>query len=266
MMGDLFAAIAICMAFVIGAVAVVLGSYLLARKMLHGEHEKEPANDAAGQVGGRIALLYGLILALVYAQELSDYKDVRIALSEEGVAIADVFNDIQRYGGTQVVPVQRDLLKYATIVAGEEWDRLGRGEGLSANGWTQWGNAYERVLSLKPQTDRERYLANRMRDRITSVARMRQMRASGIEENFADVFWPPALIGLILLAVPLYVYRPTRSLVVLLSVFGAYAGVILFFIYAFSDPFEKPARVEPVLFQQLRGDFAAALAKTLPTH
>lgn len=260
-MSDLFLSIAICLAFVGAAIAIVLGSYMVARKVLGGEHEIEPANDAAGEVGGRIALLYGLILALVYAQELSDYKDIRAGLSEEGVAIADVFNDIRRYGGAETVPVQRELLKYATTVAGEEWDRLGRGEGLSPGGWTQWENVYERVLNLKPKTDRERYLANRMRDRITSVARLRQTRAAGIGVKFSDVFWPPALIGLILLAIPLYVYRPSRSHIVLLSVFGAYSGVILFFIYAFSDPFEKPARIEPLIFRQLQADFTATLTK-----
>jgi hypothetical protein len=95
-----------------------------------------------------------------------------------------------------------------------------------------------------------------MRDRITSIARLRQSRTAPMGEDFNGVFWPPAIIGLVLLAIPFYVYRPLRSHVVLLAVFGAYAGVILFFIYAFSNPFQNPARIEPLAFERLQADFA----------
>lgn len=244
----------ICAAFVAAAIAIVLGSYFVARRVLNTGGDGDRTDEAAGAVGGRIAALYGLILALVYAQELCDYKDVRAALSEEAVAVADVFHDIQRYGGPEVAPVQNALSKYVGTVAGEEWEMLGRGEGLSPRAWEEWNRAYEQVLDLKPISDREHFLAGRMRERITSIARMRQTRTASVGAN-ASVFWPPALIGLVLLAIPFYVYRPSRPHLVLLSVFGAYSGVILFFIYAFSNPFQKPARIEPVIFEQLQADF-----------
>jgi len=260
-MADSVLSALICMAFMATAIAVVMGTYLIARRVLGTGREFDRAHEAAGAVGGRLALLYGLILALVYAQELSDYKDIRAAVTEEAVAVADVFHDIRRYGGPEVRAVQQELLKYVSSVVDVEWDLLGRKIGLSQRGWEEWDNVYVRLLNLRPGTEKERYLANRMRDRITSIARLRQTREASIRESFANVFWPPALIGLILLAIPLYVYRPSRSHIVLLSVFGAYSGVILFFIYAFSDPFQKPARIEPVAFQKLQADFTVELAR-----
>lgn len=259
-MTDSLVSAGICAAFVGIAIAVVLGSYFAARTVL-GREESERTHETAAAVGTRIATLYGLILALVYAQELSDYKDIRSALVEEAVAIADVYNDIRRYGGPDVVPVQKDIRDYLITAAGPEWDSLGRAKILSPRAWADWEDVYQRVLDLRPSTDREHFLANRMRDRITTIARLRQTRTAPVGEDFSGVFWPPAIIGLVLLAIPFYVSRPSRSHLVLLSVFGAYSGVILFFIYAFSNPFQEPARIEPLAFKRLQLDFAKPLPK-----
>jgi hypothetical protein len=87
-MTDLLVSARICAAFVGIAIAIVLSSYLFARKVLSGDAER--MNEAVSAVGTRLATLYGLILALVHAQDLSDYKDIRSALVDEAVATADV--------------------------------------------------------------------------------------------------------------------------------------------------------------------------------
>jgi hypothetical protein len=90
-----------------------------------------------------------------------------------------------------------------------------------------------------------------MLERITDIAGLRQVRESTATGGFGELFLAPALIGLVLLAAPFYVYRPSRTHLALISLFGAYSGVILFFIYAFADPFEEPGKMEPVAFQRL---------------
>ncbi|WP_455271140.1 bestrophin-like domain [Rhizobium herbae] len=247
-------------AFVCGALAIVFGCYFAARKILNPGLEGDRTHDAATTVAVRIAALHGLILALVYAQELDDYKGIRNNLIEEAVAISDVYNDAVRYGGAIVVPIQQDLANYVSTVVGEEWDMLGHRQGLSPKAWTQWNDVYDRLLDLTPETDRQRYLSNRMRDRATSIARFRQIREETAAGGFGGMFWAPALIGLCLLSIPFYVYRPTRTHVFLLSIFGAYSGVVLFFIFAFSNPFEQPGKLDPVAFENLlRGDMGKSL-------
>ena len=243
------------LAFVAGATAIVLASYFLARRLLPEGTESDRTHDVAGSVAFRIAALHGLILGLVYAQELSDYKDVRSALTEEAIAVTDVYNDIRRYGGGEVDPVQDGLKRYLSTVIDVEWGMLGRSEGLSPQAWAEWEGVYERLLNLQPTTNRERWLGDRMLGRITDVAKLREAREAGVFGRFSGLFWAPAIAGLALLSVPFHVYRPTRGHLVLLSTFGIYSGVVLFFIYAFSDPFRPPGRLEPVAFERLlRGD------------
>ena len=264
-MADFWISAVIGLAFAAGAVTIVFGSYFLARRLLDAGAEGDRTPEAAASIAVRIATLHGLILALVYAQELDDYKGIRSILTEEATAISDVYHDAGRYGGPVVARVQAKLAHYLDTVVSEEWDKLARGEGLSAQAWIDWDDVYQTVLNLAPATDRERYLAGRMRDRIAAVAGFRQLRETTAVGRFSGLFWTPALVGLALLAVPFYVYRPSRNNLVLLSIFALYSGVILFFIYAFANPFAQPGKLQPTPFLHLlRGDIGQSLPPKPP--
>jgi hypothetical protein len=61
---------------VVAAVILVLGCYFAEWRLLNPGAEGDRTHDAARAVAVRIAALHGLILALVYAQELDDYKGI----------------------------------------------------------------------------------------------------------------------------------------------------------------------------------------------
>ncbi|TDK29913.1 DUF4239 domain-containing protein [Rhizobium deserti] len=260
---DLLSSIAAGVGFVVATVCLVLASYLVARALLHPGNEGDRTLEVAGNVAVRVATLHSLILGLVYAQELDDYKGVRSTLLDEAVAISDVFNDARRYGGEVVVPVQQGLARYVATVVNEEWDSLARHEGLSPKAWQAWEHVYGTLLDLAPATERERYLSGRMKDRVTAIARFRQVREAPTVSRFSGLFWAPAIIGLIIVSAAFYVYRPSRTHLVLLGLFGAYSGVILFFIFAFGNPYANPGKLEPRPFQQLLdGDVGRSIETT----
>lgn len=241
------------------AVAIVLIAYSLARRFLHPGHETDRSFELAGNVGVRIAALHGLILALVYAQELDDYKALRAVLVQEAVAVSDVWHDAERYGGALKPGVQQGMTAYLREVVTNEWPRLAEREGLSGAAWTTWDDIYAQILDADPETPRQEYLRGRMLDRVTEIASYRQQREAVAQRTFAVLFWVPALVGLALLAVPFYLSRPSKTHLILMSLFGAYSGMVLFFIYAFSNPFQAPGRLEPVPFQRLLdGDIGRA--------
>ena len=258
--GGLLLTLLFGVAFVLATVVLVVGSYFLARKLLHPGHEGDRTLEVAGNVAVRVATLHSLILGLVYAQELDDYKGVRATLTDEAIAISDVFNDVHRYGGGIEAPVKQGLALYVSTVIDDEWAMLARREGLSPKAWIEWDRVYGLLLDLQPVTEREKYLASRMKDRVTTIARFRQLREATAVDRFSGLFWGPALVGLVIVSAAFYVYRPTRSHVILLSFFGAYSGVILFFIFAFGNPYANPGKLEPRPFEQLlRGDMGKSL-------
>ncbi|WP_244505403.1 hypothetical protein [Rhizobium sp. LCM 4573] len=192
-MSDLLISLAIGIGFVLGTIALVLGSYFIARTLLHPGYEGDRTWDVANNVAVRIATLHGLILGLVYAQELDDYKGVRATLTDEAIAISDVYHDAGRYGGVIVVPLQEGLARYLAVVVDEEWPLLAQHQGLSPKAWMIWDEVYRRLLDLSPTTDRERYLSQRMKDRIASIARYRQLREATSVSRFSGLFWGAGL-------------------------------------------------------------------------
>jgi hypothetical protein len=260
---ELVCSLLIALMFVAIAISLVLVPYFVTRKLVGFNADTDKTYDAASAVAFRIAALHGLILALVYAQELNDFQSIRTVLTEEAVAVADLFYDAGRYGGPESQPIRRDLANYTALVVNQEWDLLGRGAGLSPEASKQWNDAYLRLLDLNPVSKRQNFLADRMLRRVTDLARFRQLRLSTATDGFSYIFWAPALIGTMLVAVPFFVFPPTRANLLLLCLFGTYAGIILFFIFAFDNPFSVPGRLAPEPFQYLlRHEMGNFLNKT----
>ena len=222
-------------------------------------HDHPPVvRDAAQVVGLRTAALFGVILAMVYAQELGQYQQVRDGLSREAVAIADVFHDARRYGGEVAEPVQAAMRDYVRYVVEREWRLLGTEKRLSRRAWDARERAYTAVLDAVPATPREVALRERMLARLGVIAEHRHLREEWAEQGFSVVFWLPALAGLVLVTLPLCVFPPTRQTRLLLASLGAYAGLVLFFVQAFSSPFTYPLHDPPGAFERLlENDFDA---------
>ena len=222
-------------------------------------HAHPPAvRDAAQVIGLRTAALFGVILAMVYAQELGQYQQVREGLSREAVAIADVFHDAGRYGGNVAEPVQSAMRDYVHFVVEREWRLLGTEQRLSRRAWEARERAYAAVLDAVPTSPREVALRERMLARLGVIAEHRHLREEWAAQGFSMVFWLPALAGLVLVTLPLCVFPPTRPTRLLLASLGAYAGLVLFFVQAFASPFAYPLHDPPGAFERLlENDFDA---------
>ncbi|MCY0153015.1 hypothetical protein OEG86_13090 [Hoeflea alexandrii] len=68
---------------------------------------------------------------------------------------------------------------------------------------------------------------------------MKTMRPSSI----SAMFWFAAMAGVVLIALAYYPYPVQRHNVMLIVMFGAFTGLVLFFISAFSNPFDPPGAI-----------------------
>jgi hypothetical protein len=242
--------------FIIFTVTLSLGSYVLAR-WVAGRGPYDRHKEMAGAMVSRIAALHGLILALVFAQEMSAYQRLEAQTAAEASAIADVFNDAARYDPTLLTGLQQDMREYLRVVIDTEWDQLGSGNGLSDAAWATWSTAYERVLDLTPQTPRQVSLRDHLLASLHAISSSRDMRAAEASTSVAHFFWIAALSGVVLIAIGHYIYPPERHNLLLLVMFSAYTGAILFLIFGFSNPYSPPASLQPAPLQSLAGKLLA---------
>ncbi len=237
-------------AFMAGTVALAWAVYFGMRLVL-AHRVADDTRELAGSVVFRVSAMHGLILALVFAQELETYKDLRSSLVEEATAIADIYNDIRRYGGPQTVPVQDALSQYSHMAADEEWTVLSREDRLLPEPWKFWETVYLQVLDLTPQGPREEKLREHMLKDVQRVAAIRQLRENMAMNPINPLFWFAAVAGVALVAMPYFVFRPSAVNLLLLSIYGAFTGIVMFIIFALSDPFSPPGLFEPVALQRL---------------
>ncbi|WGH77255.1 bestrophin-like domain [Jannaschia ovalis] len=259
MTADLLPTLALAAGFVAAAVALVLATYSVTRRFgargLSGDGAGE-ARDLSGSVMFRISALHGLILALVFAQLLGDYREIQGELVVEASAVADLYNDFARHGGAGTAARQALMVDYARTVAEVEWPALGEGYAPGGRGWAVWGAAYEAVLDLPAATPREVALRVHMLEAAHRIAEMRDRRAVHGLHGLAGLFWIAAVAGTVLIAATWFTFPPRRRNLMLMACFGAFTGLILFFIHAFSNPFAAPGALQPVAMER----FLAAVA------
>ncbi|HEY4199181.1 MAG TPA: hypothetical protein VGM83_01345 [Devosiaceae bacterium] len=243
------------LAFILGTIVLSLLIYAAARRIA-GNDVPPRHREMAGTMVVRIGALHALILALVFAQEMVDYQKLRSETATEVNAIADVYNDAARYGAVVQVPIQQALSRYVGIVVEKEWHSLGTTGELAQEAWNAWEEAYDLVLDIIPTSLRETSLRDHMLADIHAISESRSLREGDRADSLAGMFWFAAIAGVILIAIGHYVYPPERHVLVLLSLFSAYTGIILFLIYGFSNPYRPPAGLPPGAFERFQQEIA----------
>lgn len=236
--------------FISGTALLVLACYFLMRRLA-----EEPAHaqtkDLANSVMIRISALHGLILALVFAQEMGEYQQLKVESAAETNALADIYFDAGRYGPLDPGMVGTPVREYVRIVIDEEWDSLGASGRLAPKAWGQWDTIYNVILNLAPANDRQKSLRDHMLASVHTIAETRVKREHHARNSLSVMFWFAAISGVVFTGLAFYPYTPRRSNLALLALLGAFTGIILFFIYAFSNPFKEPGSLEPSGYQHL---------------
>ncbi len=242
--------------FVFGAMFVSVLFYSVARRALSHKTD-EHSQDMASSIIFRIAALHGLILALVFAQELTNYNEVRKTVTEEAIAVGDVFFDLGRLDPDRTVKLRQALTSYAHAVVHDEWGRLGTGGGLSPAAWRYWETTYQGILDLEVEGKRDKALISLMLPRVRKIAGYRQMRVNAVSYGLNPLFWTVAIVGLLVVAVPYLIFPPTFMNLTLLSIFGGYTGLVMFAIAAVANPYLAPGELRAVgMSQLLKGEMA----------
>lgn len=136
----------------IGGTIVLTLSFYFGMRLVTGGDPNGRDRELAGSIVMRIASLHALILALVFAQEMIEYQQLKSESAVESNAIADVYYDAERYSTDAKAAIQNALTDYLRIVINQEWNELGSSGHLSQPAWDQWNLAYVTVLDLAPTT------------------------------------------------------------------------------------------------------------------
>ena len=241
------------LAFVVGTILLVWAGYF-AMRAVAAKHAVEDTRDLAGSVIFRVSALHGLILALVFAQQMGEYQRLEAEIVREASSVANIYYDVERHGSKQAAIIQPALTRYVDLVLTEEWQSLGRGEGLTEAPWQEWETVYQALLDIEADTPRQESLRDHMLEDIRKIAEVRDQRASHGFKTVSSMFWFAAVSGVVLISLAYYCFTPTRHNVILIGIFAAFTGIVMYFIYSFSNPFNAPGALQTSAFEKLQAN------------
>ncbi|QGX98040.1 DUF4239 domain-containing protein [Roseovarius faecimaris] len=244
--------------FIAGVIAVSLASYALTRWALLARTD-EDSRELAGSVLFRVAALHGLVLALVFAQELTSIRDVHVTSAHEAAMLADIYYDLERYDAEGTQEIRAELARYAIAVIDEEWPSLAGDGRLSDAAWQAWERGYESILDLSPETPRQERLLGIMLADIRELSELREARENAAHFGASQLFLIAALSGILLISAGYFTYPATALNLMLLSGFAAFTGLIIFFVMAYANPYHAPGNATPLGFERFLSDEVRAL-------
>ena len=199
--------------------------------------------NVAGTVALRVGAVHSLILALVFAEAHANHADLREQVSQEATAIEHIAWNLENWDGPDSRAPRDELEAYVTGVIDREWDPSAKLVGSRET--TQALAALDRsILDLKPAHPRQEVLKSRMLQDISAVLDHRKTRLSLTHRSVPGVFWWVALVGYAVTVVLFFVFPATPLHIAMLSAYGAYMGLVLYFVLALSHPFLGPAAID----------------------
>jgi hypothetical protein len=238
--------------FMLAAVAFSALPLFLSRRVLAGEpHPK--TRDVIEAVGVRIGTVHSLILALVFADAQANHSDLQQQVAQEVTAVQHVALHLNQWPGPEKDALRGELADYVRAVLRTEW-----GVTTSLHGGREVKLAYDQldlaILTLQADTPRQQSLRTRMIADMDSLQEHRKARLSLVNRGLPSLFGWMVFAGFAITVGFFFVFPATPLHIAILSIYGAYTGLVVYFILALSHPYIGPAAISPSGYEALLQD------------
>ena len=245
--------------FVLTAVLMALTCYAVVRSLLTA-HIADDSELLSARLIARLGTLHALILALMFAQEIADYRSIYTLVSKEASAISDVYRALQDYDAQQPGPgaaLRTLIMDYLTDLMRIERTALAE-DRPSYRSWLEHQRINRQLLNLHATNDRQRDLRAQMLADWDKVSEFHLRLRTTAHNEVPHFLWVVMVTGFLVVVFPCYVYKPKLANLATLSVFAGFNGIVMYLIFSISNPFTGPAAIDAFIL----GDLMAFLNDT----
>ena len=217
----------------------------------HARRRSETAfnevKDATGNLFRVVGWLFTLLLSITFSNVISDLALTRAAIQNEASAIDDVNQNLQRFNSNESREIQQSLAGYLQAVIEDEWPALAE-DRLSELAEKRLSQVEDAILSLATEGPVQETSRSRAIDDVDLISGHRLARLQqAIDQHSQALF--VILFGYLVTMVYFGIYPPRIGMIVLLSFYTAFIGVIIYLMLAMSDPFYGSFAVDPAPFE-----------------
>ncbi|NOR41280.1 MAG: DUF4239 domain-containing protein, partial [Gammaproteobacteria bacterium] len=211
--------------FIFVAVLSTLICYGVMRKLLLSRMG-EDSEMLSGKIFARLGALHALILALMFTQEMADYRDISRIVTKEASAISDVYVSLEEYdeeNQQSTAAISNLIVDY--VKEAMEADRIAlAGSRLSNQTWINYQRINRQLRKLQPTNNDQEYLRAEMLKDWDIVSEFHQRLRSIVEYEAPAFFWIVIITGFFAAVIPCSAYSPKIANLVILSTYAAFNG------------------------------------------
>ena len=222
--------------------------YLVFNKFF-SKYKREDVQDLINNIFRVVGTLVSLMLALAFSEVIVELRTIRNAVQREAVAISDTFEVLKLFDNEKTREIRTILVEYTQAVINHDWPALANDK-LSQRTSTLKRQFTEAVMSLEPATPTQEKLWSLI---VTDIDALSDHRISRLDAALAGppIYVNVMIFGFLVTMACFGAYRPQATLVVLISLYTVFVGLVLFLIVKLSDPFQGDIGVTPAAFEYL---------------
>jgi ABC-type multidrug transport system fused ATPase/permease subunit len=233
-------------------IVVYVTSYKLISK-----YQTEEMKDSTNSLFRAVGILVSLMLSLAFAEVVVEVRAIENAIEREAVSIKDTYDDLQRFDAEKTRGIRATLVEYTQALIDDDWpalanDRLGQ-RASYLNGQLQ-----KSAIELEPTTGAQKQLWSRILSDLDSASDYRLIRLDNALAK-PPIYLYVVFVGFLITMACFGAYRPQAPLVVLVTMYTLFIGLVLYLILALSDPFQGGIGVDPGTFERLAENMRAEL-------
>lgn len=204
-----------------------------------------------------VGMLVSLMLSLAFAEVVVELRAIENAIEREAVAISDIFYSLGRFDTDESRRMQSILLDYTQAVIDDDWpalanDRLGKKTGELRM------QLEDGVLALEAAGKVQEMLWSNIQADVDAISDYRLIRLDNALAK-PPIYIYAIFFGFLITMAYFGIFRPKTLLVVLVSLYTVFIGMVLYLILSFSDPFQGGIGVDSATFEHLVVDLRAKL-------
>ena len=229
---------------VVTGFVVYISSYKLISKQ-----KREDMKDSTTNLFRVVGMLVSLMLALAFSEVIIETRTIRKAIQSEAAAISDVFGVLKLFDSEGTRDIQTIVVDYTQAIIDDDWPAMADGR-LSQRVENLRTQIAKGVLNLKPTTPAQDKMVWYMIDDIDALSNHRVIRLDAALAK-APVYLYVIIFGFLVTMACFGVYRPQAPLMVLVTFYTVFVGLVLYLILALSEPFQSGIGVSPAPFEYL---------------
>ena len=238
--------------FVAATTLSAFATYGLTHRLLR-ERTGIDAIQMTTSIIARLGALHALILALIFAQEMADYRDISRIASREASSIIDVYTNLLLYGEEDpqsADPIIDDLVEFVQTISTEDRIALASDQ-LSRKSRSIYLRIDRQLRDLLADNEGLQGLRGQMLADWDNVSEFHLRILSAAEYASPAFFWLVIISGFFAVVIPCYIYTPSAGNLVLLATFAAFNGIVMYVVFSIANPFTGALAIDSHIMENV---------------